>query len=119
MIILDSNKRKGRNKMKPIIKNKNSYSNPILNSTDGVPTVISLYHDHHPGDSSKHHSHDWEHQVYITRGKGILWVDEIEYPITEGDFILVPPGCTHHFKNTGNKILSRITFNPIRSENEL
>ena len=104
--------------MKPIIKNKDSYINPILNSKDGVPTVVSLYHDHKPGESSKHHSHDWEHQVYITRGSGILWVDEIEYPITEGDFILVPPNCTHHFKNTGNNILSRITFNPIRSENE-
>ncbi|MBM32193.1 MAG: hypothetical protein CL764_04950 [Chloroflexi bacterium] len=103
--------------MIPVIKNKKDFDNPVLNITDGVPTVVSLYHDHEPGESSKHHSHDWEHQVYITRGNGILWVDEVEYKIKEGDFILVPPNCTHHFKNTGKEILSRITFNPKESEN--
>ena len=71
--------------MKPVIKNKDSYSNPVLGSDDGVPTVVSLYHDHMPGESSKHHSHDWEHQVYITRGKGIVWVDGKEYPIKAGE----------------------------------
>ena len=71
--------------MIPVIKNKNDFDNPVLNTTDGVPTVVSLYHDHKPGESSKHHSHDWEHQVYITRGTGILWVDEVEYQIKKGD----------------------------------
>ena len=103
--------------MKPVIKNFKDHSNPVLGTKDGVPTVVSLYHDHEPGETSTHHEHDWEHQVYITRGSGILWVDEIECPITEGDFILVPPNCTHHFKNSGKEILSRITFNPKESEN--
>ena len=102
--------------MKPVIKNKNSFSNPILGSKDGVPTVVSLYHDHMPGESSKHHSHDWEHQVFITRGEGIVWVDGTEYPIKAGDFVLVPPNSTHHFKNTGDQVLTRITFNPKESE---
>ena len=105
--------------MKPVIKNKNSFSNPILGSSDGVPTVVSLYHDHLPGESSKHHSHDWEHQVYITRGNGILWVDGEEYKIKEGDFIIVPANSTHHFHNNGKEILSRITFNPLISEPEI
>ena len=102
--------------MKPVIKNKASFTNPILGSADGVPTVVSLYHDHMPGESSKHHSHDWEHQVYITRGKGIVWVDGMEYQIKAGDFVLVPPNSTHHFKNTGDQVLTRITFNPKESE---
>jgi quercetin dioxygenase-like cupin family protein len=102
--------------MEPVIKSKNYFPNPILAIKDGVPTVVSLYHDHKPGESSKHHSHEWEHQVYITRGTGVVWVDGHEYPIREGDFILVPPNSTHHFKNTGSSILSRITFNPKESE---
>ena len=102
--------------MEPVIKSKNLFKNPILGTNDGTPTVVSLYHDHEPGESSKHHSHDWEHQVYITRGEGIVWVDGNEYPIKEGDFVLVPPNSLHHFKNTSNTILSRITFNPKASE---
>lgn len=105
--------------MKPVIKNIDSFSNPILGTKDGVPTVVSLYHDHAPGESSKHHSHSWEHQVYITSGSGIVWVDGEEFSIKQGDFILVPPNSTHHFKNTGDGMLSRITFNPKESEEYL
>ena len=55
-----------KTKMKPVIKNKNDHkSHPILGSQDGVPTVVSLYHDHQPGETSTHHTHPWEHQAYI------------------------------------------------------
>ena len=38
--------------------NKNDHKNhPILGSQDGVPTVVSLYHDHQPGETSTHHTH--------------------------------------------------------------
>ncbi len=102
--------------LKPVIKNFKDHSNPVLGTKDGVPTVVSLYHDHEPGESSTHHEHDWEHQVFITRGSGILWVDGEEYPVSTGDFVLVPPNSSHYFKNTGTSTLSRVTFNPTRSE---
>tara|TARA_B100000745_G_C19872181_1_gene290748 strand:- start:205 stop:540 length:336 start_codon:yes stop_codon:yes gene_type:complete len=105
--------------LKPVIKNFKDFSNPVLGGEDGVPTVVSLYHDHEPGEMSPHHEHDWEHQAFITRGSGILWVDGAEYPIATGDFVLVPPNSSHYFKNTGSTTLSRVTFNPIRSESHL
>lgn len=105
--------------LEPIIKNFKDHLNPILGEKDGTPTVVSLYHDHEPGDMSPHHSHDWEHQVFITRGSGIVWVDSKEYAISAGDFILVPPNSSHYFKNTGNIVLSRVTVNPLRSESHL
>ena len=105
--------------LKPVIKNFRDSSNPVLGAQDGVPTVVSLYHDHEPEETSPHHEHDWEHQAFITRGSGIIWVDGSEYPITAGDFVLVPPNSSHYFKNTGSTTLSRVTFNPIRSESHL
>lgn len=105
--------------LKPVIKNHRDFSNPVLGSTDGVPTVVSLYHDHEPGETSTHHEHPWEHQAFITRGSGIIWVDGEEYPITCGDFVLVPPNSSHYFKNTGTSTLSRVTFNPTISEGSL
>ena len=66
-----------RHKIKPVIKNKNDHKeHPILGSKDGVPTVVSLYHDHKPGETSAHHTHPWEHQAYITRGEGIVLLME-------------------------------------------
>jgi len=106
----------GNIELKPVIKNFKNYSNPVLGTEDGVPTVVSLYHDHEPGETSTHHDHDWEHQVFITKGSGVLWVDGEEYPVITGDFVLVPPNSSHYFKNTGLSTLSRVTFNPLRSE---
>jgi quercetin dioxygenase-like cupin family protein len=109
-----------KTKMKPVIKNKNDHkSHPILGSQDGVPTVVSLYHDHQPGETSTHHTHPWEHQAYITRGEGIIFVDGEKFPIKEGDFVLVPPNADHYFENTGTSVLSRVTFNPLASEGHL
>ena len=101
--------------LEPVIKNRADHGNPILGPADGVPTVVTLYHDHQPGESSTHHTHPWEHQAYITRGEGIIWVDGEEYPIKAGDCVMVPPGSLHHFKNTGDAVLSRVTFNPLSS----
>jgi len=106
--------------LKPVIKNISEHSqNPVLGSKDGVPTVVSLYHDHQPGETSPHHTHPWEHQAYITRGTGIIYVDGTNYPIKQGDFVLIPPNADHYFENTGESVLSRITFNPLESEEHL
>ena len=105
--------------MKPVIKNYKDFSNPVLGAQDGVPTVISLFHDHGPGESSEHHEHDWEHQAFILSGSGVVWVDGQEYDIQTGDFVLIPENSSHYFKNTGSVTLSRVTFNPIRSEKHI
>ena len=33
--------------------------------------------------------------------------------------MLIPPYADHYFENTGSSILSRVTFNPIASEDNL
>ena len=81
--------------------------------------MISLYHDHEPGETSEHHEHDWEHQAFILTGTGVIFVDGQEYPIESGDFVFIPPNSFHYFKNTGVVTLSRVTFNPIRSEKHI
>ncbi len=105
--------------MKPVIKSYKKFSNPVLGVQDGVPTVISLYHDHKPGETSEQHEHNWEHQAFILTGTGVVFVDGQEYPIESGDFVLIPPDSFHYFKNTGLVTLSRVTFNPIRSEKHI
>jgi quercetin dioxygenase-like cupin family protein len=101
--------------MKPVIKNFEGAGNPLLGPGDGVPNYVMLYVRHAPGESSPDHTHPWEHQAFITEGSGILWVDGAEYPIKQGDAVLVPPGSRHYFKNTGSVMLSRVTVNPLSS----
>ena len=105
--------------MEPVIRNQSDHENPILGPGDGVSSYVMLYVKHAIGESSPDHVHPWEHQAFITRGSGIIWVDGEEYPITSGDFVLVPPNSSHYFKNTGTSTLSRVTFNPTISEGSL
>lgn len=101
--------------MEPVIKNFQGNSNPILGPDDGVPNYVMLYVRHDPGGSSPFHTHEWEHQAFITEGAGVVEVDGKEYPIKQGDCVLVPGGSQHQFRNTGDVMLSRVTVNPLSS----
>lgn len=47
------------------------------------------------------HEHPYEHQVFITKGKGKCIVEGREYELSEGCYALVPGGVVHCFVNTG------------------
>ena len=94
--------------MDPVIKNFDGRRNPILGPDDGVPNYVMLYVRHEPGGSSAHHTHAWEHQAFITEGEGILWCDGKEYPIKQGDAVLVPPNSgaplhQHRYRNAQSR----------------
>ncbi len=101
--------------MDPVIRNEQGSSNPILGPDDGVSSYVMLYVKHAPGEASPDHTHEWEHQAFITEGTGILVCGGKEYPITVGDAILVPGGIRHQFINTGDVPMNRVTVNPIES----
>ena len=52
---------------------------------------------------------------HITTGEGVLVCNGEEYPIKEGDCILVPANHRHQFINIGEKNLERVTVNPRNS----
>ena len=54
------------------------------------------------GGHSPHHSHPWEHEVFILTGEGIVKSQDDEIPIEEGDFVYVPPMEKHQFLNAGS-----------------
>jgi mannose-6-phosphate isomerase-like protein (cupin superfamily) len=74
-----------------------------------------LFVKHGPGESSPDHTHEWEHQAFITEGSGILVCGGKEYPVKTGDAVLVPGGIRHQFINTGDVPLHRVTVNPVES----
>ena len=48
------------------------------------------------------HSHDWEHEVYILEGDGVIKdKDENEYSLKPGNFAYVEPNEIHQFINRG------------------
>ena len=101
--------------MKPVIRNVEGNSNPLLGPADGSATSVLLLVQHQPGESSPDHVHAWEHMAYITEGSGVLTVEGEKFPIKAGDAVLVPGGVRHQFTNTGDVLMSRVTVNPLES----
>ncbi len=72
----------------------------VIAEKDGAPNfnmrVISL----EPGGQSPNHSHPWEHEFFILRGKGIGEVENKKVTLKQGDVVFVPPNVQHCMKAT-------------------
>ncbi|MEM3700326.1 MAG: cupin domain-containing protein [Candidatus Bathyarchaeia archaeon] len=65
-----------------------------------------------PGGYSPLHSHDWEHEVFILEGEGIVQSGGEESEFKPGDVIFIPPKEEHQFRNTGSKVVKFLCLIP-------
>ena len=69
--------------------------------------------DVEPGSSTPYHSHDWEHEVYVLSGRGVVVEEGKETQIAKDSVVFVLANEQHCFKNNGNEILRMICVIPI------
>lgn len=69
----------------------------LLDEGRGTPTFTMRRFVIEPGGNTPYHSHDWEHEVYVLRGRGLLVTDEGEREIGPDIAIFVAPGEYHQF----------------------
>lgn len=65
-----------------------------------------------PGGNSPHHAHDYEHEVLVLGGSGVVKSEQGDRPFSTGDVIFVPPNEKHQFVNTGPEPLKFICLIP-------
>jgi len=106
--------------VEPVIRNFRSIYTPegraarLIALDDHPPTCTMSYAEIYPGKTSTHHTHPWEHEVYILKGSGTLVCDGTEYPVREGDAIFIPEGVDHYTLNNGGQgVMRRIEINPL------
>lgn len=59
-----------------------------------------------PGQVAAAHAHsDMCEVFFVEEGKGIIRIDQNDYPLTTGVCIAVEPGETHEVRNTGSEEL--------------
>ncbi len=49
------------------------------------------------------HQHDWEHEIYMLSGRGVVGIDEEEVEVDKDMFIYIPPNKPHWFRNPYNE----------------
>jgi len=88
----------------------------VLGPRQGAPTFVMRIIELESGASSPHHSHDWEHEVFVLSGRGAVVDEEGEIAIEPHDAILVAPHVRHTFRNTGEDTFRFMCLVPLRGE---
>jgi quercetin dioxygenase-like cupin family protein len=65
-----------------------------------------------PGGYSPLHSHNWEHEVFILGGDGVVVSQGGDKNFKPGDVVFVAPNEKHQFRNNGKKLVKFICVVP-------
>lgn len=66
---------------------------------DGCPNFAMRKFTVAPGGCTPRHQHDYEHEVYILAGEGVVFGNGKEQRIKAGDSMYVPANEVHQFRN--------------------
>ncbi|MCU0644920.1 MAG: cupin domain-containing protein [bacterium] len=86
----------------------------LISAADNAPNfTMRLFHVE-PGGYTYHHSHDFEHEIFIIEGEGAAITEHGSLPFQAGYAILVEPNEVHQLKNTGTTRMSFLCLVPNR-----
>lgn len=84
----------------------------LISERDGAPNFAMRMFTVEPGGFTPFHFHNYEHEVFVLEGEGILKGETQEHRFQAGDVIYVNPNEKHQFKNAGNKPLKFLCLIP-------
>jgi quercetin dioxygenase-like cupin family protein len=87
----------------------------LVGPNEGAENFVLRLFTLGPGGSTPHHSHPWEHEVYVLKGEGKVVTDR-ETPLGPGHTVFVAPDEIHHFENAGNGSLEFLCIVPVEGE---
>ncbi|MBL5980988.1 cupin [Petrotoga sp. HWH.PT.55.6.1] len=90
----------------------------IGKSNYGAPNFVMRLFTVKPGGYSPKHSHRWEHEIFIVKGKAEVYDGEKYNTVEAGSFVYVPGGIEHQLKNAGDEDLEFICVIPTSADEE-
>ena len=65
-----------------------------------------------PGGYTPRHQHDYEHEIYVLEGEGVVVEGEQQHNLQSGDVVYVHPNDIHQFRNTGDATMKMLCLIP-------
>ncbi len=75
----------------------------LVSKDDGAPNFYMRLFTIKKGGYTPYHKHNYEHEVFVLSGDGIVKIDEKEYSLSGGMVITVPADIMHQFSNNANR----------------
>lgn len=89
----------------------------LITHKDGAPTFSMRLIEVEKGKSTPHHSHDYEHEIFVVSGSCSVKIGDSVDEATAGDYIFIPPNIPHGMTATEN--LKIICVVPVRAAREI
>jgi quercetin dioxygenase-like cupin family protein len=77
----------------------------LIGKADGAENITMRVFEIYENGSSDLHQHDWEHEVFVHSGRGILLCQGQEYELQPGTAVLIAGGEVHQLKNPNTEPL--------------
>lgn len=84
----------------------------LLSQSDGTPNFAMRQFEVAPGGYTPRHSHDYEHEVFVLEGNGVVFEGDKQHQLSAGDVVFVQPNEVHQFRNTGQAPLKFLCLIP-------
>ena len=65
-----------------------------------------------PGGHTPRHQHDYEHEIYVLEGEGVVFEGDEEHTLKPGDCVYVHPNDVHQFRNNGDQPMKMLCLIP-------
>ncbi len=85
----------------------------VAGPAEGAPTFVMRVFEIQPGSATPHHTHPWEHEVFVVEGRGTLKSGDTEKPLEQGDAVTILPDELHSLLNTGKEMMRVICVVPL------
>ena len=84
----------------------------VIGKNDGAENFCMRIFELSEGGFSPRHSHEWEHEIFIHAGEGVVYNDGEWSDISKGSILFVPGNEEHQIKNTGKEKLVFVCLIP-------
>jgi len=82
---------------------KNVTGRLLIGKANGASHFVMRLFELDPGGYTPRHTHQWEHEVFVHSGKGVVLSEGSWIPVSKGNAIFIAPGEEHQFKNAGSE----------------
>ncbi len=84
----------------------------LIGPEDGAGVFHMRHFEVAPGGHTPHHAHDFEHEVLILKGRGVVKSEQGDRPCQASDVVWVPANMKHQFLSGANEALEFICLIP-------